>query len=106
MATANAKEIVSKAVKDDAFRARLLKDPRAAIEKEFGGKLPDGVTVRVHENSASEIHLVLPAHLDMSSRALSDNELEHVAGGVTSAPTLLFVTSKCKSGPICGGLPK
>ena len=79
------REIVKKAAKDEAFRARLLKDPAATIQKEFGVQVPSGVTVRVHENSATVINLVLPSPLELSTeRALSDQELQQVAGGAMS----------------------
>jgi hypothetical protein len=62
---------------DPAFRADLIADPKAAIESEFGVPVPDGVNVQVHEESLSELHLVLP----VSSDDLSDAELEAVSGG-------------------------
>jgi hypothetical protein len=80
------RDIVKKAAKDEAFRARLVKDPAATIQKEFGVQIPAGVTVRVHENSATVINLVLPSPIEVSTeRALSEEELQQVAGGVMSA---------------------
>jgi hypothetical protein len=93
-------------MKDEGFRQRLLKNPKDAIQKELGLELPKQITVQVHENSATVVHLVLPAPLDLSTdRTLSESELGQVAGGATTKPTLVFVTSQCKTGPICGGLP-
>ncbi len=71
-------ELIAKALKDPAFKAELLKDPAAAIEKASGLKLPAGITVKVVEDSASVVHLVLPA---ASSKPLGDKELGKVAGG-------------------------
>ena len=77
------REIVDKAVKDEAFRERLLKDSRAAIKEEFGLELSEGVTVRVHQNSPSILNIVLPAPVDSSrDRSLTEQELELVAGGL------------------------
>ena len=98
--------VVAKAMKDAGFRELLLKNPKAAIQKELGIELPPEVSVQVHENSPTVIHLVLPQSLDLSSeRGLSEADLAQVVGGATSKPTLVFTTSQCKTGPICGGLP-
>lgn len=48
------------AAKDPAFRSELLSNPTGALEKVFGGKLPAGVKVKVHEETPDTIHLVLP----------------------------------------------
>jgi hypothetical protein len=62
---------------DPAFRAELLADPRKALESELGVQIPESVSVQVHEESMSEVHLVLPA----AQEDLSDADLELVAGG-------------------------
>lgn len=72
-------EVIAKALKDPAFKAELLKNPAAAIEKAAGVKIPAGVTVKVVEDSATTVHLVLPAAA--SKGALSDSDLGKVAGG-------------------------
>jgi nitrile hydratase len=41
-------------------RSRVVREPRAVLE-EFGLKLPDDVTVRVHDSTADMRYLVLPA---------------------------------------------
>ncbi len=45
---------------DGEFRARLVADPRAAIQELTGTPVPDAFTVQVHEESATSFHLVLP----------------------------------------------
>ncbi len=62
---------------DEEFRARLLADPKAVIGDEFGVEIPEGFTIHVHEESASEAHLVIPA----PAAALSEEELKLVSGG-------------------------
>ena len=71
------RRLVEKAVEDEAFRARLIADPKAAIEEELGVTLPPGLAVEVHEEGADTAHLVLPPPRD----ALSDEQLMRVAGG-------------------------
>src|SRR5687767_6919971 len=93
------REIVAKALKDEAFRARLLKDAKAAIKKDFGLEFPEGVKIQVHEDTPTVLNLVLPAPLNVSTdRALSDEELAQVSGGVllrSGANTFGAYTSCC-----------
>lgn len=72
-------KIVAKALKDAAFRAALLKDANAAVEKELGVKLPAGLKIKVVEDTATTVHLALPAAAKKGE--LSDADLEKVAGG-------------------------
>jgi hypothetical protein len=52
------------------------------VEQELGSKLPEGVEVRVLEESAQTICLVLPSASPLGQGGeLSDQELEAVAGG-------------------------
>ena len=69
-------KIVGKAAEDADFRARLLSDPKAAIEQELGVAIPASLSVEVHEEGDATAHLVLPP----DSR-LSDGDLQAVAGG-------------------------
>ena len=69
-------QILTRVDEDGDFRARLIADPKAAISAETGTAIPDGFEVMVHEDSATTVHLVLPA-----SSALTEAELELVAGG-------------------------
>jgi len=70
-------------VEDEAFRQRLIEDPKAAVEQELGARLPEEVRVVTVEETADTIYLVLPA-TPMAGREgveLSDQQLESVAGG-------------------------
>ena len=70
--------LVEKAEADEAFRARLLADPKAVVEDELGLAMPPGFTIKVHEERADTSHLVLPP-----AAYLTDNELEQATGGLT-----------------------
>ena len=71
--------LIEKADGDDDFRSKLLSDPRASIEEEFGITIPEGLSVHVHENTAQKVHLVLPP-----SPKLSQADLEATSGGATA----------------------
>ena len=49
--------LIAKADADEAFRARLLSDPRAAVNEELGLAIPPGFTIEVHEEAADTSHL-------------------------------------------------
>ena len=73
-------QIARTALANDEFRRSLIADPKAEITKRLGQPLPDNLIVTVHEESPTHLHLVLPYKPDPSF-ALSDDELEAVAGG-------------------------
>ena len=61
---------------------RLLEDPKGTFEQELGTRLPEGVRIRVVEESAQTIYLVLPSASAVGEdEELSDQDLEAVAGG-------------------------
>jgi hypothetical protein len=74
--------ITDKALKDESYREELLANPRNAIQQEFGKELPLGLEVRVVEESANVVYLVLPPKPVIE---LSDTDLQAVAGGVTTS---------------------
>jgi hypothetical protein len=78
--------LVQRSLEDEDFRQRLLADPKAAVEQEFGSRLPEGVEVRAVEESADTIYLVLPSASPLGQgEEISDQELEAVAGGSDSS---------------------
>jgi Nitrile hydratase, alpha chain len=94
------RRLIERSLEDEEFRQRLLADPRAAIEQELGSRLPESIEVRVVEESADTIYLVLPSRsADAQGSELSDRELDAVAGGATfGCSTQACPTS---SGPEC-----
>ena len=69
--------IMTKAMRDPAFKAQLLSDPHAAL-KGAGFAVRDGMTIKVVENTDSQVHIVLPA----AHAKLSNADLDKVAGGI------------------------
>ncbi|AET69224.1 TOMM propeptide domain protein [Desulfosporosinus orientis DSM 765] len=75
-------ELIVRALKDESFRKELLADPKAMVEKEMarlkeGAKLPASLEIKVIEQPANALYLVLPTMSD----ELSDEALDAVAGG-------------------------
>ena len=79
--------IIKKALSDSAFKKALLANANGAIEGELGVKLPAGLKVKVLEDSASQIHLVLPAFSPVKKEGLSESELSRVSGGFKDGST-------------------
>ena len=80
-------QIIARAMKDEAFRQRLLSNPKETLEREFGITLPQGVTIQVHEDTPATLHLVLPIKQPLGAmQELSDAELEQVGGGHSAPP--------------------
>ena len=74
--------IIAKAQAENDYREQLLANPKHAIQQAFGKELPLGLEVRVVEEAANVVYLVLPPK---PTSELTDEDLEAVAGGF-SAP--------------------
>ena len=84
-------QIIARALKEEAFRQELLSNPQAAIERELGIRIPQGVTIEVHQDTPTTLHLVLPL-VNMPRAALadlSDAELEQAVGGNTPGGSMV-----------------
>ncbi len=68
-------KVVKKALESEAFKAELIKDPRAAVSKEIGQQIPADVEIKVVQETAKTFYIVLP------DNKLSDETLDAVAGG-------------------------
>ena len=77
------RRLIEKSLEDEAFRQRLIEDPKGAVEQELGTRLPEDVRVETVEETADTIYLVLPSTPMAGAEGgeLSDQQLEAVAGG-------------------------
>jgi len=80
-------QIITRCWEDEAFKVRLVADPEATLAAE-GVEMPEGVTVRVVVESATERALVVPLPPD---RELADAELAGIHGG-------WYFPTECTSG--------
>lgn len=76
--------VIERAWEDRDFKAELIADPVAAIEKATGETLtvPEGVELQVQDQTdSSKAYLVIPPRPNMEEIELTDEQLEMVAGG-------------------------
>ncbi len=71
-------QLVAKAWADEGFKRRLVADPVAVFE-EHGITVPAGVQLRMIEETAGQMSLVLPAK--PSGEELSEDDLNSIAAG-------------------------
>jgi hypothetical protein len=83
-------KIREKLAEDPSFRERLLAAPHSALTELTGAQIPEFITVTVHEESLTDVHLVLPPLL---GDEIAEEDLEMVAGGG------VCWTDSCTSGP-------
>ncbi len=81
--------VIAKAWKDDKFKKDLISNPKAVISKEFGVQIPDNVNVKVLEENANNLYIILPEK--PVTGQLSDEQLEAVAGGACVPAAVLVV---------------
>jgi hypothetical protein len=76
------RRLIEKSLQDDAFRQRLIEDPKGILEEELGTRLPEEVRVVTMAETQDTIYLVLPATPMAGDEGveLSDRELESIAG--------------------------
>jgi hypothetical protein len=74
--------LIERAMKDESFRQQLLNDPKEVIESEFGRKIPESIQIKVLEENANTVYIILP-HIVVPNpeTELTDTELYSVAGG-------------------------
>jgi hypothetical protein len=82
--------VVQKAILEPDFRAALLANPKATIEKVLNIKLPSTLNLKVVEATQTEYTVVLPYQSKVGAKGeLSDSDLEAVAGGSKTERQLL-----------------
>jgi hypothetical protein len=69
--------LITRALKDESFRAELIANPKTVIEQEIGSKLPDELEITVLEETDDTIYMVLPCN---PYEGLSEEELQATLG--------------------------
>ena len=73
-------QVMARAWADEDFKAELLANPTAVL-RDNGLAIPDGLEVRLFENTESVVYLPM---LPKPSEELSDEQLAQVSGGTTA----------------------
>lgn len=73
--------VIGKCAKDKTFKRRFVADPKGVLAEE-GILVSDEVELKVVEDTAKVVHLVLPLE---ASGELSDADLAKVAGGAAAS---------------------
>jgi hypothetical protein len=90
-------KLIARAWKDEAFKKRLLENPKRVFEDELGVKLPDGLQIKILEETGGQLYLVLPPNPEHEPDLdLSDEQLEMVTGGSGLPVFLLSLLSPPK----------
>lgn len=75
--------ILERAAEDEEFRARLIEDPPGTIEKELGSGIPDGLKIKVLQDSPDTTSIVLPSQARLEAAALAAISASHVWSSAT-----------------------
>lgn len=79
-------KVLDKAIQDTSFKKLLMADPKGTLATELPNfYTPEDFKIHFYENSATEIHLLIPS-LETESDELSESELDAVAGGKKRGP--------------------
>jgi len=96
-------QIVQRAWEDAQFKADLVANPVAAIEKMTGQKidLPEGKSIVVRDQTeAGTVYINLPAKPNTEDVELNEDQLETVAGGASIWPIIIFPIPTLPTFPI------
>lgn len=80
-------QLIAKCWSDDSFKQKLMSDPKSVL-KENGVDIPEGLEVKMVENTDNVFHLVIPAKPD----GLSDENLDKLGAG---KPVLGMARIRC-----------
>ncbi|NEQ20151.1 MAG: NHLP leader peptide family natural product precursor [Microcoleus sp. SIO2G3] len=89
-------ELIARAWKDEAFKQELVSNPKAVFARELQQEMPEGLEIRVLEETPNTLYLVIPRNpLDTQvTEDLSEEALEAVAGGtIVSAGVVAEVSA-------------
>lgn len=71
-------DILRKIIKDKAFKAALIQNPKEILTKEYDITFPSDTEVKVIEDTEQLIHFVIPV---IPEGKLTDAQLNAIAGG-------------------------
>jgi hypothetical protein len=88
-----AADVFARTMTDPEFKAQFIADP-AAVLSAAGVEVPEGLTIKVLENSSTTVHVILP-----DPEAMTDELLAAASGGSTASSAGTASTLGCSCGP-------
>jgi hypothetical protein len=88
-----AADVYARTMTDPEFKAQFIADP-AAVLSAAGVEVPEGLTIKVLENSSTTVHVILP-----DPEAMTDELLAAASGGSTAGSASTASTLGCSCGP-------
>ena len=88
-----AADVFARAMTDSEFKAQFIADP-AAVLSAAGVEVPEGLTIKVVENSSTTFHVVLP-----DPEAMTDELLAAASGGSSASTASTAGTAACSTLP-------
>ena len=88
-----AADVFARTMTDPEFKAQFIADP-AAVLSAAGVEVPEGLTIKVLENSSTTVHVVLP-----DPEAMTDELLAAASGGSTASTAGTAGTAACSTLP-------
>ena len=88
-----AADVFARAMTDPEFKAQFVADP-AAVLSAAGVEVPEGLTIKVVENSSTTFHVVLP-----DPEAMTDELLAAASGGSSASTASTAGTAACSTLP-------
>ena len=88
-----AADVFARTMTDSEFKAQFIADP-AAVLTAAGVEVPEGLTIKVVENSSTTFHVVLP-----DPEAMTDELLAAASGGSSASTASTAGTAACSTLP-------
>ena len=76
-------ELVQRSWEDTSFKERLMANPNETIAEVTGQEVSDYNIVVEDQTETNTVYINIPAKVNLDELALTDEQLETVAGGVT-----------------------
>jgi hypothetical protein len=75
--TTKLEQVVARTWEDEAFKQELMSNPNAVLEREVGEKLPEGIELRVVQETSNTRYILIPSPSD-----ITPEELEQMRQGM------------------------
>ncbi|MEQ8170100.1 MAG: NHLP leader peptide family RiPP precursor [Candidatus Eremiobacterota bacterium] len=72
-------KILARVLKDEDFKKSLIENPGETLSKEYDIKLPEGLTLKILEDTPEVKHVVLPCIEPAALEELSEEAIDNIA---------------------------